>query len=346
MWSFFELGRSSEQDKVDAIIFTVQASKPRLTANQRYIWGRIRSIFGGDIGENLLIAATFADAGEAQVVASIRSSGVDFVKSLKLNNCALFAPNSGNRRDYKLSVMQWDHARDEYGQLLAEVSRLERRTIVRTRQYTDEEMMWFHVLQGIRLEIAELIVDFERTRQQIEFVKAHSTQISWTTNLCFPVRLFRPIVLPSDGIACCPFCGVTSDSLRFSGSVRVCPIDGHPLCEVTAPFTFHYSEEIKYCTTGQLVSHYFGSLDTRKNLAVRLLSVLHYKEDSVQTKLARKLQQKIDIAAPFLKCDCRAMLLAAEEKIFEPGRAERLRCLNTILVRMTRESGRTHQTRQ
>jgi hypothetical protein len=346
MSSFFELGSSAGLDKVDAIVFVVQASKARLTANQRYIWGRIRNIFGADIGQNLLIAATFADAGDAQVVASIRSSGIEFVNAMKFNNCALFVTNSGNPADLRLSAMQWTSALDNYAQLIGELTRLQTRTVVRKKPYSADETQRLLFLQGIQSEIAKLVVDLERVRQQREFMATHSAQLARNENCCVVVTLFPLIVRPADGVAFCPICNAAFDSSHSARIGRVCPIGSHPSYEVTVPFTLHYEQTTEYWTIGQIMSSYLGFLDTRRtDLVPGMVSLLQSNEDYLQCELARKLQFGYDIAYPLIKCDYGAVLVAVEERSMKPGHAERLRWLKAGLRCLSRAPVVWHETR-
>ncbi|KAI2645705.1 hypothetical protein H4Q32_026201 [Labeo rohita] len=63
-------------DHIDAVCFVVQASLPRLTHTQKYIFDSILSIFGKDIAKNILMMVTFADGKKPPVLEAIKVSKV------------------------------------------------------------------------------------------------------------------------------------------------------------------------------------------------------------------------------------------------------------------------------
>ncbi|XP_016117992.1 uncharacterized protein [Sinocyclocheilus grahami] len=85
-------------DHIDAVCFVVQASLPRLSANQRYIFDSILSIFGKDIAENIMILVTFADGKKIPVLEDITAADLPCQKNkmgqpthFKFNNTAVYA---------------------------------------------------------------------------------------------------------------------------------------------------------------------------------------------------------------------------------------------------------------
>lgn len=58
-------------------------------------------LFGKDIEDNIVIAATFADGGDPNVIGALKKNKVPTNHLVKFNNSALFADNkSGN---YKIN---------------------------------------------------------------------------------------------------------------------------------------------------------------------------------------------------------------------------------------------------
>jgi hypothetical protein len=51
-------------DSLDRVAFVVQSSLARLDPAQRYVFDSVLELFGKDIAENIIIVATFADAGD------------------------------------------------------------------------------------------------------------------------------------------------------------------------------------------------------------------------------------------------------------------------------------------
>ncbi|KAL1280919.1 hypothetical protein QQF64_015519 [Cirrhinus molitorella] len=84
-------------DHIDAVCFVVQASLPRLSANQKYIFDSILSIFGKDIAENIIIMVTFADGKDIPVLEAIKAADLPCQKNKKgqpthfnFNNSAVY----------------------------------------------------------------------------------------------------------------------------------------------------------------------------------------------------------------------------------------------------------------
>ncbi|KAA0710781.1 Neoverrucotoxin subunit alpha [Triplophysa tibetana] len=86
-------------DHIDAVCLVVQASLARLSATQRYIFDSILSIFGKDIGENIMIMMTFADPKESpKALSAIKAADLPCQKNrkgepmhFKFNNTCVYA---------------------------------------------------------------------------------------------------------------------------------------------------------------------------------------------------------------------------------------------------------------
>ncbi|XP_031420957.1 uncharacterized protein LOC116220034 [Clupea harengus] len=84
-------------DHIDAVCFVVQASLARLSANQKYIFDSILSIFGKDIGENIMVLVTFVDSDNIPVLEAIKAAELPCQKNkkgqpthFKFNNSTLY----------------------------------------------------------------------------------------------------------------------------------------------------------------------------------------------------------------------------------------------------------------
>uniref|UniRef100_A0A8C1SZA7 Fibronectin type-III domain-containing protein n=1 Tax=Cyprinus carpio TaxID=7962 RepID=A0A8C1SZA7_CYPCA len=85
-------------DHIDAVCLVVQASLVRLSANQKYIFDSVLSIFGKDIAENIIILVTFADGKDVPVLEAIKAADLPCKKNrkgqpthFKFNNTAVYA---------------------------------------------------------------------------------------------------------------------------------------------------------------------------------------------------------------------------------------------------------------
>ncbi|XP_061587946.1 uncharacterized protein LOC133452562 [Cololabis saira] len=102
----------SHQDAVvdiDALCLVAPAASPRLTADQKYVFNSMLSIFGDDVLENMMILVTSADDQQPPVLDVIKTLGIQAPRNehglpvhFKFNSSALFAnnkPSAGNTGD-------------------------------------------------------------------------------------------------------------------------------------------------------------------------------------------------------------------------------------------------------
>ncbi|CDQ79745.1 unnamed protein product [Oncorhynchus mykiss] len=92
-----------EIDHIDAVCFVVQESLARLSANQKYIFDSILSIFGKDIADNILMLVTFADGKDVPVLEAIQAADLPCKKNkkglpthFKFNNSVLLSQKDDN----------------------------------------------------------------------------------------------------------------------------------------------------------------------------------------------------------------------------------------------------------
>ena len=67
--------------QLEAVCFVVQASLPRLTTTQKYIFDKILSIFSQDIKDNIQLMVTFADNAEPPVLEAVKKAGIPLTMS-------------------------------------------------------------------------------------------------------------------------------------------------------------------------------------------------------------------------------------------------------------------------
>lgn len=98
---------------LDAVGFVVQSSLARLTTAQQYIYNTVLSIFGEDVGENVLFLTTFSDGRQPIVLSAIKEAklpcklnqqGLPCYQSF--NNGSIYVSNR-NEED-RLSPIEWE----------------------------------------------------------------------------------------------------------------------------------------------------------------------------------------------------------------------------------------------
>ena len=99
---FFETQGSGGIDHIDGVGFVTQATMPRLTPTQRYIFDSILSIFGKDIAQNIFMLLTFADGQKPQVLSGLKEANMKYQDFYKFNNSALYVGGKQKPADDRL----------------------------------------------------------------------------------------------------------------------------------------------------------------------------------------------------------------------------------------------------
>ena len=86
-------------DQIHGILFVTQASQPRLTSTQKYIFEAVLSVFGRDIADHIFLMTTFADDQKPKVLTAVKDAHVPYKQFFKFNNSALYATKSGRSDD-------------------------------------------------------------------------------------------------------------------------------------------------------------------------------------------------------------------------------------------------------
>ena len=93
----FSIPGAEHIDHLHGIGLVTQASLPRLTPRQHYVFNAILCLFGKDLADNIFLMTTFADGGKPYVVDTVDvNKAVPYQAFFKFNNSALFASKSEN----------------------------------------------------------------------------------------------------------------------------------------------------------------------------------------------------------------------------------------------------------
>jgi GTP-binding protein EngB required for normal cell division len=248
---------------IDAVVFVVQAGNVRMTANQRYIWTRVESLFGGDAAGHLVIATTFADVGEPQVIGAIDSLGIRYRSVLKFNNSSLFAKTSNpeSSAHEQMGEFEWAMSIESYRQVVVDLKLLDRVHLIR-KQEIPQSCSKALLLQGWNSMIMRHIEELERIRWQkynlqVYQAKGYPSE-NPLTDVIVPVLKTRPssgsvIFCPICNIDCCPRSRWSSPSQT---SQWACPRGCNPALYNTVGFVSTYEIVHEFWTIAQLIGTY------------------------------------------------------------------------------------------
>ena len=146
-------------DSLDAVGFVSPSALPRLTPSQQYIFDSILSLFGKDIADNIIMLLTFADGQKPQVLAGIRDAMVPYKKFFKFNNSALYVSNKGAMEvnefgaDENFDEMFWKMGKKSFKNLMAELEKLPRKSLVLTTNVLCERIRLENATQKLQKSI-------------------------------------------------------------------------------------------------------------------------------------------------------------------------------------------------
>ncbi|CAI5789317.1 Stonustoxin subunit alpha [Podarcis lilfordi] len=163
-------------DHIDAICIVVQASLPRLTHAQRYVFDSVLSIFGKDIKDNIQVLITFADGQTPPVLEAIKEANVPCAKDakgtpvhFKFNNSALFANNpvepGGN---FNFDEMFWKMGTMSMKTFFDSSHTLESKSLTLTKEVLRERKELEAAIEGLQPQIKAGLAKLEELRKTQE----------------------------------------------------------------------------------------------------------------------------------------------------------------------------------
>lgn len=174
--SLFKNKNDCGVDSLNTVAFVVQSALPRLNAAQQYIFDSIMKLFGKDIKNNFIIIATFADAGEPQVLSAIQLAEIPTNFVSKFNNSALFAKRSGDSGT--INHLFWEIGQNGYSSIFTNINKMEPRSLTLTQDVLDERKKLNASIDGLSKRIREGIAKMEQIEQECRIIEQYKTQIA------------------------------------------------------------------------------------------------------------------------------------------------------------------------
>ena len=165
-------------DHIDAVGFVMQSSAARLTQTQKYIFNSILSLFGNDIGENIFLLFTFADAKRPQALSAVKEDGFPYQKFFKFNNSAIFddvGVGSGGYQDdddeldpeaESFDRLFWDIGMKSFGQFLDCVKHISTKSLTLTRDVLQKREHLEKHVEHLHQQVTRGIQMFEQLREE------------------------------------------------------------------------------------------------------------------------------------------------------------------------------------
>jgi hypothetical protein len=353
--TFFNTSGVGGIDHIDAICFLAQASIPRLTHTQRYVFDRILSMFGKDIKKNISVLFTFADGQQPQALSSLREAGILDSEGtfFKFNNSALFVDNSEHNDDENFDRMFWSMGIKSFEKFFKSLNEMESKSLVLTKEVLQERAQLEIRVSGLQEKINCGINTLSRLQQERRIFNQHAVDINANRNFKYTVKEEKRVKVPlqtgtyTTNCTTCNYtchhpCAIPRSEQKEScfamtnGSCRECPNRCHWSRHVNDQYrmdTEYVEVEKEYDSKKTLYQKAVQGQTNVEALISQLQGEFHSTQDIVLSFVAemqRGIQRLSEIALkkdPLRQVDYLDLLIQSEEMQAKPGFIERVRSL-------------------
>ncbi|XP_043108909.1 uncharacterized protein LOC122354707 [Puntigrus tetrazona] len=250
---------------IDAICFVVQASLARLSANQKYIFDSVLSIFGKDVAENILILATFADGKDIPVLEAIKAADLPCKKNKKgqpthfhFNNSALYADKKikepttfdsdsdedDDNEDDKLTELVWDKTFKQMKALFKTLGATESKDLTLTIKVLEERERLEKAMANLTPQITAGLSKMSEIKKLKQSLESESDNMAQNENFEQEVEVMKANRSPVNCFTMnCNTCFFTCHSNCFlpaEDAVQTCAVMENNHC-IICPENCHYS---------------------------------------------------------------------------------------------------------
>ncbi|XP_073720506.1 uncharacterized protein [Misgurnus anguillicaudatus] len=258
-------------DHIDAVCFVVQASLARLSANQKYIFDSILSIFGKDIAENIMILVTFADGKDIPVLEAIKAADLPCQKNkkgqpthFKFNNSSVFAdkraeePTASDNDsddseeggdDQKYNEMVWTSTFKQMRVFFKALGAIESKDLTMTIKVLDERARLENAMASLTPQITAGLSKLSEIKKLKQCLKNESENMEQSENFEQEVEVVHAVRTPVNCFTMnCNSCFFTCHSNCFlpqEDSESTCAAMGNDGYCVMCPENCHYSKHLR-----------------------------------------------------------------------------------------------------
>jgi hypothetical protein len=344
-------------DSIDGVAFVVQSALPRLDHAQRYIFDSVLKLFGKDIVDNLIIVATFADAGKPQVLQALKAGQIPDKHVCKFNNSALFAAITGE--DGRFNQFFWDLGMENYRGFFGVLQQLQPRSLVLTKQVLDERKKLQATIDGLFMLVRKGVAKMNEIEQECHVIQQHQREIDANRNFTTQVKIQKSKKVdlrPGEYVTNCQPCNMTchypcyipnNDGKHGCSAMR----DGKcTVCPKKCPWDVHFNmswrwelyEDVETRTLDALKAKY-GDATAKKQTAEAMIAraeqeyIEMWKQTDEKLTHARGcvslLQQIAARPTPLSDIDYIELQIEGEKQRAQLGWQDRVRFLEEVLAR-------------
>jgi energy-coupling factor transporter ATP-binding protein EcfA2 len=305
-----EMVRKFFEDKdgiqeLDVIGFVAQASLPRLTPTQIYIFDSVLSIFGNDVKENINFLLTFADSQVPPVLSAIAEANLPYPTDPdtgepfhhKFNNSGFFCSSreSGNTVD-KFNRFFWRMGMENFQKFFSVLTTMKTKSLSLTKQVLDERKRLEATVDGLQPLIKIDLSKMEEMRKTKQMITNSQAQIEANENVEFEVEVTVPqkVEIPAGQyltncnkcyITCHNPCAYKNDDDKVkcwamdsampeaTRSCRICPEKCIWNMHANQPYSWEYVKQ-KQATSSDAIKQKYETELKRKLTAEDLIKAL------------------------------------------------------------------------
>lgn len=344
-------------DSLDAVAFVVQSSLARLDHAQRYIFDSVLKMFGKDIVDNIIIVATFADAGDPQVLHAIKEDQIPDKNICKFNNSALFAPVGGIGG--QLNQFFWDIGTENYRLFFNAVQQLQPRSLLLTKQVLDERKKLQATIDGLCTVVREGVAKMNEIEEEIRIIDQYRREIEANRNFTTRVKIQKSKKIdltPGQYVTNCQVCNMTCHFPCYiprdedkSGCAAM--RNGYcTVCPQKCAWDIHHNMqwrwelyEVEESRTLQELKDKYGDASSKKQTREKMLASAEQQYIDIWDRTERQvesarnclnlLRQIAARAAPLSEVDYIELQIEGEKSRAQLGWQQRVGFLNETLER-------------
>ena len=303
---------------LDAIGFVMQSSLPRLTPSQSYVYESVLALFGKDIADNILVLATFADAGQAKVKAALKEAQIPYRKLLKLNNSALFAENgpadlthdsdSDVEANADFNKMFWDMGAASFGNFFRELAAMTPNSLSSTRDVLKSRKDIEEHIVCINTGLQQGLAAADSLTQEIQVMKKYAAQIAANKDFTYQVTQSKAVqhdLSPGVHVTNCLNCNFTCHhdcafaddndktkcvAMNATGYCTVCPSGCH--WQMHKNMRYYFTVESETVTkTAQDVKDQYEAAKKKKLTHSDLVNAMLEDYTNTQFRVSKLLEE-------------------------------------------------------
>ena len=354
---FFSLPPPHGIDHLDGVGFVVQASQPRLTCTQKYIFDSVLSIFGNDVSKNIFMMITFAD-GQPQppVLEAIKEAKIPShsEKHFKFNNSALFAKESKTKFDEAC----WEMCLCSFKVFFEEFPKAYPVSLRLTREVLNEREQLHVLIEDLSDQITRHLNKVEEMRQEEIVLQQHEKEIETNEQFEYTVDVTKPFVTPlkESGLhtttcdtcftTCHKNCPVTDDRVKHhcqamdaDGNCTECPGKCKWSVHKNRLYLIEYKTITETRTAEHLMKKYQKAVQQKAKSEQMIESIneslqnVHAKVLDIIKRVSGSLRRLDEIALkpnPVTQVEYLELLIESEKREAKPGWTQRIQYLEAV----------------